>query len=591
MGALKILRQGWSTYDQADGLGESVASVFQNRAGELYVNSSQWRVSRFDGQRFTTVKPAFPATLTSSGWRTVSGMLVDHTGQWWFATREGLYRFGRVDRFEQLAGAQPIAIYQARDGLVDDDVTRLFEDSRGDIWIASWVPAREVLVRWDRATATFHRYGEKEGLRPFVTGLTFAEDAAGNVWAGFREGVSPVIETAASRWSRPLTASEPAVSTASMPTRRVVSGSRSTAAASGASTILGGSAAHRAIHEGRGVDHGLGPRPDRRPRRTHLHHGPRGIDRLDPVSGRVKHYSTADGFAGGEFTAATHDRSGALWFCTTAGLSRLIPAGEERRLAATHPDWRVARRRDRSTALPRRGAGVPTSPESESEQHPDFFALAFRAGETLRYQHRLEGASADWSAPAARRSVDFASLSPGTYQFLVRAVTTGEPRAPRPPPSCSRFCRRYGGAGGSLRWPPRLARPRSWRSRGRATGVRPLRESEDRFRTLAETASDAIITIDDTGRIVLVNHAVEKVFGYRREELLGAELTMLMPASFRARHEAGFARYQRTGQRNIAWETIAVPGRQQRGTRFRWRSPSASSPGTTAGSSPASPAT
>ena len=97
MGALKILRQGWSTYDQADGLGESVASVFQNRAGELYVNSSQWRVSRFDGQRFTTIKPAFPATLTSSGWRTVSGMLMDHTGQWWFATREGLYRFGRVD--------------------------------------------------------------------------------------------------------------------------------------------------------------------------------------------------------------------------------------------------------------------------------------------------------------------------------------------------------------------------------------------------------------------------------------------------------------------------------------------------------------
>ena len=155
MGALKILRHGWSTYDQADGLGESVGSVFQNRAGELYVNSSQWRVSRFDGQRFTTVKPAFPATLTSSGWRTVSGMLVDHTGQWWFATREGLYRFGRVDRFEQLlAGAQPIAIYQARDGLVDDDVTRLFEDSRGDIWIARGSPR----VRcWSGGTAPRRR--------------------------------------------------------------------------------------------------------------------------------------------------------------------------------------------------------------------------------------------------------------------------------------------------------------------------------------------------------------------------------------------------------------------------------------------------
>ena len=128
-------------------------------------------------------------------------------------------------------------------------------------------------------------------------------------------------------------------------------------------------------------------------------------------------------------------------------------------------------------------------------------------------------------------------------------------------------------------------------SRGRAPAAAALRESEDRFRTLAETASDAIITIDDTGRIVLVNHAVEKVFGYRREELLGAELTMLMLASFRARHEAGFARYQRTGQRNIAWETIAVQGRHQRGHEIPLEISSASSPGTTAGSSPASPAT
>jgi len=40
----------------------------------------------------------------------------------------------------------------------------------------------------------------------------------------------------------------------------------------------------------------------------------------------------------------------------------------------------------------------------------------------MRYQHMLEGADRDWSAPAAERSVTYANLAPGTYRFLVRAV-------------------------------------------------------------------------------------------------------------------------------------------------------------------------
>jgi PAS domain S-box-containing protein len=569
MGALKILRQGWSTYDEADGLGESVASVFENRDGELYINSSGWRISRFDGQRFTTVRPAFPATLTTSGWRTVTGMLVDHTGQWWFATREGLYRFGKVARFEQLAGAQPIAIYRARDGLVDDDVTRLFEDSRGDIWIASWVPAREVLVRWDRATGTFHRYGEKDGLRPFVTGLSFAEDTSGNVWIGFREG--GLARYRNGRFT--IITAAAGVGTGSVNGLYADQTGRVWAAVNGRGVwrIDDPSAdpprvARYTKAEGLTTDSVLSLTGDLRGRIYIT--GPRGIDRLEPASGRITHYSTADGLAGGEFTSATHDRSGALWFCTTSGLSRLTPTGEER---VWPPPIRIG-------ALRVAGIAQPLSPLGEAQMSPlrlkpsqnniqiDFFALAFRAGETLRYQYRLEGASADWSAPAAPRSVDFASLSPGTYRFLVRAVTTAGIESPSPatvtfeilPPIWQRWwfltITATIGAAAVVAF-----------TRSRYRRVATLRESEERFRTLAETASDAIITIDDAGRIVLVNHAVEKVFGYGREELLGAELTMLMPASVRPRHQEGFARYQRTGERTIGWETIAVPGRHKRG--------------------------
>ena len=187
-GALKIMRQGWTAYDQADGLGESVASIFETAAGDLYVNSSGWQVSRFDGRKFTTIRPGLPATVTDPSWRNVSGIFQDHAGEWWITTREGLYRFAKVARFEDLARSRPKAVYRMRDGLANDDVTRLFEDSRGDIWIASWLPARDPLVRWERATASFHAYGEQDGLRPFTSAQAFAEDAKGNVWAGFREG-------------------------------------------------------------------------------------------------------------------------------------------------------------------------------------------------------------------------------------------------------------------------------------------------------------------------------------------------------------------------------------------------------------------
>ena len=102
-------------------------------------------------------------------------------------------------------------------------------------------------------------------------------------------------------------------------------------------------------------------------------------------------------------------------------------------------------------------------------------------------------------------------------------------------------------------------------ARHRHARLTSLRESENQFRTLAETASDAIITIDENSRIVVVNHAATRMFGYAREEMVGADLTMLMPASLRQRHRAGFARYRGTGTRNISWESISVAGLRKDG--------------------------
>jgi two-component system, cell cycle sensor histidine kinase and response regulator CckA len=83
--------------------------------------------------------------------------------------------------------------------------------------------------------------------------------------------------------------------------------------------------------------------------------------------------------------------------------------------------------------------------------------------------------------------------------------------------------------------------------------------SEERYRVIAEAASDAIITIDTESRILMANPAVERIFGYRPDDLVGQPLTMLMPEYLRHVHEAAFARYLETGVRHLDWTAIELP--------------------------------
>src|SRR5260370_38867389 len=79
-------------------------------------------------------------------------------------------------------------------------------------------------------------------------------------------------------------------------------------------------------------------------------------------------------------------------------------------------------------------------------------------------------------------------------------------------------------------------------------------------RVIADTASDAIITIDEQSTILFVNRAAEKVFGYTPAELIGQSMTMLMPDYLRHLHRSGLKRYLSTGGRDISVEAGELSG-------------------------------
>src|SRR5712692_8270519 len=94
-----------------------------------------------------------------------------------------------------------------------------------------------------------------------------------------------------------------------------------------------------------------------------------------------------------------------------------------------------------------------------------------------------------------------------------------------------------------------------------------LRQSEARYRIVAETATDAIVTITPDSKIVFINSAAERIFGYRREEMLGQELTMLMPEYLREVHKAGMRRYLATGEKHINWHSAELTGLHKSGSQ------------------------
>ena len=93
-----------------------------------------------------------------------------------------------------------------------------------------------------------------------------------------------------------------------------------------------------------------------------------------------------------------------------------------------------------------------------------------------------------------------------------------------------------------------------------------LQASEARLRAIVDTAADGIITINQRGIVEFVNSEAERLFGYPRDELIGQNVSLLMPSPDRERHDGYLARYLRTGEARIIGIGREVTGRRKDGS-------------------------
>ena len=120
-----------------------------------------------------------------------------------------------------------------------------------------------------------------------------------------------------------------------------------------------------------------------------------------------------------------------------------------------------------------------------------------------------------------------------------------------------------------LSWIEKLKSRHATRSRTqRRRAASALRDSAERLRAILETAVEGIITIDERGIVESFNLAAERIFGFKAAEVIGENISVLMPSPHHEQHDSYLANYRHTGHAKIIGIGREVSGRRKDGTIF-----------------------
>jgi ligand-binding sensor domain-containing protein/signal transduction histidine kinase len=426
-------------FGRSDGLPDApVVKLFEDRAGHVYVGTRGGGLLEMTDGKVLPVKWSQSPAFSAIGQR----IQQDGKGDWWIGTDRGLFLFRGPD----LGRARGRLITRAEGGPETGVVGEIYEDLKGKLWFGSldnqlfcidrsgqdgrpavrripltyqfpyrriisdrkgalWIGAQALLSRvidgqdslvqpaeggpeigpkakpmWDLAEM---KLPPVEGL-PEIGPRAFFLDSRGWLWIGLRnKGVSVTKDPSAN------------------PVKFV---NYSTADGLASNTVW-------SITED---DSG----------RMYFGTG-RGLDRLDPASGRIRHITAGEKLSGDSLTQCMKDSRGNIWVASTTGVLKLDPRTEpdERRA----PPIYLTKLRVAGAELPMPDAGAIHGPSltlgpSDNNLLIEYVGLDFHSDRELKYQYKLDGVDTEWSPPTDQRSVNYASLAPGSYKFMVRAV-------------------------------------------------------------------------------------------------------------------------------------------------------------------------
>jgi PAS domain S-box-containing protein len=100
------------------------------------------------------------------------------------------------------------------------------------------------------------------------------------------------------------------------------------------------------------------------------------------------------------------------------------------------------------------------------------------------------------------------------------------------------------------------------------TRRRALQEKLKSFKDIVDSVVSGVVVIDARGCIIEINPAMQQIFGYAQEELLGANVRMLMPEAHGKHHDGYLRRYAETGQEKIIGRSLEMPGLRKDGSVF-----------------------
>ena len=421
-GLVGIRRQGITLFPQPQLRAPQLLTLARQRNGRPYAWSEEEWLHRIDGPAVTSAHLVRPPAMGRSLWKDRS-VRIDSLGDVWLGTGVGLLRYSSP-RFSGSAPPEvaPIASYTTADGLAGNHIGDIFEDSRGDIWIANVPAGAETLTVWRRRTSQFEKLGVAFGLPPASQLGTFVEDSRGAVWAALREG-GLVRLTATGAEVFGTERGLPPLITA------MAAGPDGSLWIGGSDRVLKIEDVARKDLRATPILTGLGAGVlslARTPSGVLFVGTFAGLVIFDPSSKSTRTLSSFEGLPRGAVQALVPDSDGSILIVAGRTVGRVWPMPTANEDLPPRCLLSAVRVGGRAWPVPERGFdrldGVSLG-AAANQIDVELLGLSPRLGEPLQYEYRLSGLSRAWTRTSDHR-VSFVGLASGRYTLEARVLGT-----------------------------------------------------------------------------------------------------------------------------------------------------------------------